>query len=135
MIQKLYILRVIIVNVRILIKQMHSPPKKKSYVTRKMFQLKLSYEKAKGPYGTHVLQLEVNVKIQRSPFDTSFLRRNYHMSCTSIFKLIPLLSSVIEQQQVWAPEQIKHCLLNDMFAFHAVKFFCNYRQLHENNFS
>lgn len=42
---------------------MHSPPLKKSYVTRKMFQLKLSYEKAKGPYGTHILQLEVNVKI------------------------------------------------------------------------
>lgn len=35
----------------------------KSYVTRKMFQLKLSYEKAKGPYGAHTLQLEVNVKI------------------------------------------------------------------------
>lgn len=35
----------------------------KSYAARKMFLLKLSYEKAKAPYGTHILQLEVNVKI------------------------------------------------------------------------
>jgi len=46
------------------------------------------------------------------------------MSCTSIFKLIPLFYSVAEQQWVQAPEQIKHCLL---FAFHAVNFYCHWR--------
>lgn len=57
-IQKLYILRVIVVNVIVFIKLSF-----KSYAARKMVQLKLSYEKAKGPYGTHILQLGVNVKI------------------------------------------------------------------------
>lgn len=45
------------------------------------------------------------------------------MSCTSICKLIPHFYSVAEQQWVQAPEHIKHCLLNRLFAFHAVNFF------------
>lgn len=46
------------------------------------------------------------------------------MSCTSICKLIPHFYSVAEQQWVQAPEHIKHCLLNRLFALHAVNFFC-----------
>ena len=38
-----------------------SPPQKLCY--QENVHLKLSYEKAKGAYGTHILQLEVNVKI------------------------------------------------------------------------
>lgn len=54
-----------------------------------MLQLKLAHENAKGPYGIHLLQLEVNGKIQRSSVGTSFLWRNYHISCTSIFNPSP----------------------------------------------
>lgn len=44
------------------------------------------------------------------------------MSCTSIST--PLLSFVTGQLRVCAPEQIRHCLLDGMFAFHAMRLLC-----------
>lgn len=45
---------------------------------------------------------------------------------------MPLFYSVAEQQWAEAPEPMKHCLGNGLFAFHAVNFFCHGGHLHHN---
>lgn len=47
------------------------------------------------------------------------------MSCTSIFKLMPLFYSVAEQQWAGAPDPMQHCLGNGLSAFSAVNSFCH----------